>query len=908
MSTAVVSSDYRVGAEDIVRALLNDARFTLKVRGGYLRGGPCPSCGKNELFTSVEKPWILKCSRLNKCGWEETTRELLPELFENIAEKYTPTQQEPNRTADAYLGLNRGFDISKLRGMYEQGMFQYPNSSHITPTVRVYMNELRTVWWERLINPLSGRRKANFKGDYKGTAWTPPEMKLERGDRCFLVEGFFHNLALLHTGRKAATCWSCNNFPEKFIEQHKGKNIRWTIALDADPAGRKAAKKFAKLIEKAGERCEVLLLPSSGKDWDDYHRTGSITGAFIKNGLYYGRLFMAATANEKAYHHYLRHELRYYIIDFDNCMYRIECGEKFQEALETAAAVRRNKEEQQATDETEQAAEETQKDTQNEEMDWRRVILESPKGWDIFLQHADVTNISNVFPEMLYHEADELIEKEQYYVMRINFPRKAPVIIQLEGSYLSSAQNFAAALLSKTAGGDFSGTNGDFLHLRKRWLNIAQDKSNTTVKYLGYVPSVNAYLFDDAAFYKGKQISLNNEGYYQIGDKGIRPILKGLNITTDGVFDPSWLENYVKAFHWQGLALLAFWLGSLFAQQIREEQKSFPFFELTGEPGAGKSTILEFLWKCIGRNGYEGFDILKATAAGQRRAFSQLSNLPIVLIESDRDNGSKDGRVKMFDMDHCKPFYNGRGTGTRGVNNGGNEVYDTIFQGTLVISQNAEVGGSEALLERIVHCHASKDHHSVGTRDLARWFERQTAENVGGFLRCALRAEKKILETYFAAFKHYEEQFGNELENLRILKNHAQIAACGAALSVLFPQMTKQRVDKLANYLLQRAIARECRVGQDHPIVKEFWEVYYYLNEESDTRKEGYLNHSSDPNVIAISITQFISVAKDHGFIFQRKALIENLPSSQQHVLLARSVAKTSRWTKKTIRRWEFSM
>jgi hypothetical protein len=319
------------------------------------------------------------------------------------------------------------------------------------------------------------------------------------------------------------------------------------------------------------------------------------------------------------------------------------------------------------------------------------------------------------------------------------------------------------------------------------------------------VPTVNAYLFDDAAFYKGKQIKMNNEGYYQIGDRGIRPILKGLNITTDGVFDPNWLENYVKAFHWQGLALLAFWLGSLFAQQIREEQKSFPFFELTGEPGAGKSTILEFLWKCTGRNGYEGFDILKATAAGQRRAFSQLSNLPTVLIESDRDNGSKDGRVKMFDMDHCKPFYNGRGTGTRGVNNGGNEVYDTIFQGTLVISQNAEVGGSEALLERIVYCHASKDHHSVGTRDLARWFERQTAENVGGFLRCALRSEKKILDTYFVAFSRYEEQFGHELENLRILKNHAQIVACGAALSVLFPQMTQQRVDKLAQYLLERA-------------------------------------------------------------------------------------------------------
>ena len=77
--------------------------------------------------------------------------------------------------------------------------------------------------------------------------------------------------------------------------------------------------------------------------------------------------------------------------------------------------------------------------------------------------------------------------------------------------------------------------------------------------------------------------------------------------------------------------------------------------------------MLEFCWRLLGRDEYEGFDLLKATQAGRRRAFSQVSNLPVVLIESDRDNGEKDAKQRQFSFDEMKPFFNGRGTGTLGV-------------------------------------------------------------------------------------------------------------------------------------------------------------------------------------------------------------------------------------------------
>jgi Cdc6-like AAA superfamily ATPase len=64
---------------------------------------------------------------------------------------------------------------------------------------------------------------------------------------------------------------------------------------------------------------------------------------------------------------------------------------------------------------------------------------------------------------------------------------------------------------------------------------------------------------------------------------------------------------------------LSFFFGSLFAEQVRTEMKSFPFLEMHGLPGTGKTTLVEFLWKLLGRENYEGFDPAKATPAAMAR-------------------------------------------------------------------------------------------------------------------------------------------------------------------------------------------------------------------------------------------------------------------------------------------------
>ncbi|EGY27641.1 putative phage protein [Desulfovibrio sp. A2] len=937
--------DNGIRTEEIIRALLGDRRFDFKEEANYLRRGVCPCCGKRTLYVGKQKPWMLRCERLNKCGFEEPTREALPDLFEDFARRFPPTEENRQATADAYLGLDRGFDLSRIRGWYEQAAWPVPGTTDYVPTVRFYLDEGRTRWWDRLIGRTKkDGQKAHFGGKrkddgtlFQGDVWTPPGQQINDGDRVWLVEGIFHAIALALSGHKAAACFSCNHFPAAFIQAHKGRRIRWVLAMDSDKAGSKWCKTHHKTLKAMGELALVCMLPD-GRDWDDLYRAGRIDDAFIRDRLYYGRLFMAETVQEKAYIHYTRNRRMTFIMDFENALYSIKLGADFEKGLAEAAGQWMEQELEakragkvptaapasavatapastaegagQGGDADPAADTPAPAPTPPNPPNPIDAVLDSPTGRDLFAMHCGIDQISNVLPKFLYMERDALMD-EQRYVFGISYANgQADDLIALEGTAITSPDAFHKAMLNRSRGGTFDGDARQLKILRDRWLN-SRMTTVSALPFVGYDRESDAWIFQEHAWSKGRKLAVNKHGYFEVNRRGVKSMLNGVYIRTDGRFTPDWLDNYAKAFHWQGLATLAYWLGSLFVQQIRARHKTFPFLELTGEPGAGKSTILEFLWKCVGRDDYEGFDLLKATPAGRRRAFSQVSNLPVVIIESDRDNGDKDAKQRQFGFDEVKPFYNGRGTGTLGVAKRSNDVEEHLFQASLVISQNAEVDGSEALLQRIVHCHADKKHHKTGTRDVARWFERQTAADVGGFLGAALSHEREILDAYAAAFDSIETRYTDSgaLKNERIIKNHAQIAACGHALKVLFPTMSDYLREGLTEYLFLRAKAREQRLAADHPLVEQFWDTYDYLSIQltKTTSRLDPLNHDRRDGVIAVNFNQFLEACRNCGQPTPDiGALKKLLPAGNARRFIAANRSVHSQHEKKTVKCWLF--
>lgn len=209
-----------------------------------------------------------------------------------------------------------------------------------------------------------------------------------------------------------------------------------------------------------------------------------------------------------------------------------------------------------------------------------------------------------------------------------------------------------------------------------------------------------------------------------------------------------WFNKLYLCFGPRGVVALAFWLGSLFAEQVRHRFESFPFLEIAGEPGTGKTTLIETLCKLVGRNGYDGFDPIKCSAVGFLRSMAKVSNLPVVLIESDREDeayGSK-GRVKQaFHWDSLVSLYNGGSLRTTGVKSSGNDTYDPQFRGSLVLSQSAPVQASIEIMERIVHLWFDKSRQSTAGKEAAHELGRMTAAELSGFIVKAVTKETAVL-------------------------------------------------------------------------------------------------------------------------------------------------------------------
>jgi hypothetical protein len=839
---------------DVLLRLKDDYGLQRRLSIDYLRGGKCPACGKKELYTRYSEPWLIICGRESKCAQQWHLKDIYEDLFDDWSKRAPSSEQFPMATARAYLEFARGFRFELIQGWFSQDTYFSEALNAGSATVRFTLE--KGGYWERLIDRPHrfGKMKARFKpGDSpRGVWWCPPSIELLEVKELWIVEGIFDAIALVHNCIAAVSAMSSNLFPEDSLKelarQRGGKLPKLVWALDNEPGAHKYTKRWVRQARALGYECEAAQIPQTDSrkvDWNDLHQRWAFIddenqrAEQIKKDVaiarYHGALLIAESASEKGVLMYDWRERHEFHFGFDSRLYWFKMDlEKFSRAMHAL---------------------------ETSDLHEDQLLSEGQRRQKALRQCGGVVEIANCYPQALYFQRNEVTDESWYY-FRVDFPHDSGSVKNtFTGGQVAAASEFKKRLLGMAAGAVFTGSSKQLDKIMKDQLFGL--KTVETIDFVGYSKLHSCYVFGDLAVRGGIVSVVNKEDFFEFGKLRLKTLQKSItmHIQRDSKqYRTDWLPMLWLCFGAKGVVALAFWFGSLFAEQIRAKYKSFPFLEVTGEAGAGKTTLLTFLWKLLGRE-HEGFDPSKSTRAGRQRAMGQVSNMPVVLIEGDRNEPDK-AHAKGFDWDELKDFYGGGTLGTKGMKTSGNETYEPPFRGAIAISQNADVSASEAILTRIIKSHFARPEVTTESRAAADNLNLIPVEQLSHFLLLAVRAEAQVM-TRLAERVLVHERLLRELKEIRverIIKNHSQLMALGDCLRLVCP-LDENQVAITQQALMSMALERQAAISADHPLVAEFWEVFEYL----ESLGEGpQVNHSIDPKLIAINLNEFAELASVH--------------------------------------------
>ena len=845
----------------IINRLEND--FNMVARGSHLRGGECPDCGKKTLWTWVEKPGRVQCDRTNNCNFSATSKELFPDLFERINERYKPTAENPNATADAYLSLIRGIDPSAVKGWYDQNKYWHPNGNKGTASVRFYLTADKQTYWERLIDTVTitdddgstEERNKSFKGAFKGLWWQPPQLTINKDDTVYFCEGILDAISLNLNGLKAVAIMSSGTFPHDAIKPHLGQNVEWVLALDNDKTGRRFTKKHGQTLRDMGERVTAMLSSESDEksDWNDLHRAKKLTEQDINQYRYLGGLELAISYREKAQMIWQHKNCRQYVYDYRNKTYSLKIDKKkHDDAIKTFVYGQAG-----AADESLNSGD-VEKIIAELSDEQKKELYSSAFG-----ASATIQEIATFKMDYLYFQQPDNGEDGQYFFHFTLATNHQSREIAFSHKTMNAASDFSKSSM-RIPGACFDGSTANLRWLYKDWTRRNQ-KEVRTLDYIGYDKKTRAYIYNDFAIEKGRIHKVNSQSFFQLKKEGIKTTVD-IRQTLSTKKNTAWLKDYKTAFKTKGLIALGWWFGSLFAEQIREQHRAYPYFELVGTPDSGKSLLVDFLWKLYGKEG-ETFNPKVSTAAGRIRKMSEVSNIPIVFNETD--NEAQDGarHEKKFAWDELKDLFEGHFGKVTGVKSMDNRTRKTLFKAALMMLQNVKIVASEAMMTRMVHMFFDTSHHSPAGYDASVRLNALDVKELNGFLINTVKQEELILKRFNQQYpKHRVSLIANkEIKTNRIIDNHAKIMALFDCLKGVIPDISDQDVVDVRIMLEEMAVECQQGLNEDSQLVQQFWGQYYYMNSEPEIgyqRQVGdqkpRLNHSRTPEqTICISLEHF---------------------------------------------------
>lgn len=759
--------------------LTGEQPYGLTRSGGRLDRGLCPSCGKKELWVGLDQPYVIRCNRVNKCGWEQRVKDLWPDLNTEVWKRNPPTTKNPNATAEAYLS-SRGFDLDRWRGHFRQGRLTV--DSQEWHTVRVELSGGAV--WHRLIGR-SGDHKTHFEGPFRGQVWTWLEFaQLDLGE-VWLVEGVFEAMSLGQVGIPAVSLMSSSHHPLEWLEQWRNRRITWVVALNNDPAGRKGAKTLLAKLRSRGLEAKQAL-PPDATDYNDLLVQGRLDPDMLDECRFAGSL-ASAESPQDFYLHWLTRKQGEVLFDFEDRTWR------GYEGKEGAASV-----------------------TMAADFCLRlrySVVDDSLAAAPVVRQMAEIRMPDEKQPKQVRFEARELADVKSF---------KRACMERFSGVWTGNAQVLDSLMLRE---------------MRRRLPKVR------LLPYTGYDRRSDCYVFRDQAYGPGgESVVRGEEGFYTLAGHHLDSTDLESVRSFDPEHDLRiWHPDLFAAYGVRGLLALGFETASLFAEQFFRESGFFPFLSLCGDPGTGKTSLKHLLHSLFARDIAEGIPASSAnTAKGQIRTIAKRSNLCMSLLEANQDRRTRFEFDSLHELFNRQPLQIRAATSNTGETI---EIPFLATISLIWNTEQIDKPALKERTVSVPFLASENTSDSLSALRRLERLMRAEPERLGGLRHWVLTRRGEFFEALLDEWRREAERLNHVLQNTRVSEVHALPYAGWAALVRLaMPEDYVGLRDSVQDYLLERGQWRIATLNEGSDLIEQFFDALGFLadREALDVTPEGW--------------------------------------------------------------------
>lgn len=720
---------------------------------GYLRNIKCRTCGKNEAFTSLVKPWTVKCPREENCGDSRNAKELFPDLWERLSERFADSS-DPKAIASAYL-RSRGIDPSNIDFIQDRHNLDGVTYNTVSLPVEGMQQDYP---YRILIDAPSGDNK-RWKGgeSHGGLVYLPdPEKSFDTTQPIYIAESPLDCLSLRQAGLQAVSVFSAYEIPREFYNTlNKNQPIR--LALDNDRGGCQGILKNLQHLKDAGFTDVVAFLPpAKQKDWNAvlqyYGGEWSIADNEEANYLNLGRQLTAETAFQ--------------------CFEAIcegRAGQHYTQVFEHRD----------------------------------RIFKGVQKGNN----ESSIVELADESLSFKFREVDEYGRHSYHLQVGHNQGRQRAKMIELkaEDMLTNKFAEYAISIAERVV----TQSRTDLQLLYKFLLNRGDIKTISTTGLFGHDPKSDWFVFGNVAFAPDGTMHLPVKGkdYFQkSGGHYIRPFtevysseeqeISGIgNMLSLGKF----VEDVDEAYGARGLLVMGYFIAGLFSTHIFNHYRVFPFLSVVGEANVGKSTLMQIMSRAFAFADREGIPLNETnTRKGVMRTIAPHSSIVLCLTEWTNERDFNESSLKNL---------SGRGsTQTRAAFTNDNKTINTPLRCALAFAWNNELFKQKPVQQRTITVKFSKEDNSLETRAASNALIATPAQDT-----CSIGVQ--VLQNRLYYQNHSIEEIENQvrvlsdhgIDDQRIARNHA-FALAGMRLFLQQTELSALKQQQLMDRVLRVAI------------------------------------------------------------------------------------------------------